>query len=212
MIAGRHVVIVVRGESYHDDLLRVLPYIQEQRPVLIAVDGSADALLEMGLRPDLIFGDMDSVSDRALSCGAELVVHAYADGRAPGLARVKALGRDAVVFPVPGTSEDAAMLLAFERGADMIVAVGTHSSLVDFLDKGRAGMASTFLVRLKVGSILVDAKGVSRLYRPGVKGKHIAALLLGGAVPLTAIFMLSPKLSIWLQLVALRLGFFLHRL
>jgi uncharacterized membrane-anchored protein len=204
-ISGRHVVVVVRGEGYKEDLLRVLSYIQGQRPVLIAVDGGADALLEMGLKPHLILGDMDSVSDRALNCGAELVVHAYRDGRAPGLERLRGLKKEPLLFPVPGTSEDAAMLLAYERGAEMIVAVGTHFSLVDFLDKGRAGMSSTFLVRLKVGSILVDAKGVSRLYRPGVRGKEILSLMIAGAVPLVAVLMLSPRLSSWVQIVYLRL-------
>jgi uncharacterized membrane-anchored protein len=209
-ISGRHVVVVVRGEGYRDDLMGILPYIQEEKPALIAVDGSADALLEMGLQPDIIFGDMDSVSDRALRCGAEIVVHAYRDGRAPGLERIQRIGKEALLFPVPGTSEDAAMLLAYERGAQMIVAVGTHFSLVDFLDKGRAGMASTFLVRLKVGSILVDAKGVSRLYRPRTRGKDIAALLIAAAVPIVMIFLLSPKLSSWLQLLRLYFKFTWH--
>jgi uncharacterized membrane-anchored protein len=206
-IAGRHIVIVVRGEGYRDDLMGILPYIQEERPALVAVDGSADALLELGLKPDIIFGDMDSVSDRALRCGAEIVVHAYTDGRAPGLERIHSLNQEALVFPVPGTSEDAAMLLAYERGAQMIVAVGTHFSLVDFLDKDRAGMASTFLVRLKVGSILVDAKGVSRLYRPRTRGKDVAALLIAAAVPIIMIFLLSPKLNSWLQLLRLYFRF-----
>ena len=108
---------------------------------------------------------MDSVSDAALRCGAEIVVHAYRDGSAPGLARVQELGITPVVFPAAGTSEDVAMLLADDKGAALIVAVGTHATLVEFLDKGRAGMASTFLTRLRVGGKLVDAKGVSRLYR-----------------------------------------------
>ena len=133
--------------------------------MLIGVDGGADALLEMGYRPDLIVGDMDSVSDEALSAGAEVVVHAYRDGRAPGLERVESLGVDPIVFPATGTSEDVAMLLADDKGASLIVAVGSHVTLVEFLDKGRAGMASTFLTRLRVGGKLIDAKGVSRLYR-----------------------------------------------
>ena len=133
--------------------------------MLIGVDGGADALLEEGYRPDLIVGDMDSVSDATLTCGAEVVVHAYRDGNAPGLERVRKLGLDPVVFPATGTSEDVAMLLADDKGATIIVAVGTHATLVEFLDKGRSGMASTFLTRLRVGGKLVDAKGVSQLYR-----------------------------------------------
>jgi uncharacterized membrane-anchored protein len=163
-LMGRHVLVVVRGEGYEQDLERLNFYLREQKPVVIAVDGAADALLARGIRPALVLGDMDSVSDAALRCGAEVIVHAYPDGRAPGKERVDALGVPVTLFPIAGTSEDAAMLLAYEKGADLIVAVGTHSNLEDFLDKGRGGMASTFLVRLKVGSRLVDARGVSRLY------------------------------------------------
>ena len=149
-IEGRHVLIVVRGYDYRSDLDALRPYISEYRPLLIGVDGGADALIEAGFKPDMIIGDMDSCSDATLRCGAELVVHAYHDGRAPGMERISALGLSAVVFPALGTSEDAAMLLADFKGARLLVAVGTHASLVEFLDKGRAGMASTFLVRLRV--------------------------------------------------------------
>jgi uncharacterized membrane-anchored protein len=185
-IDGRHCLIVVRGYDYKADLEVLGSYIREFRPVLIGVDGGADALVEYGYTPDLIIGDMDSVSDAVLKCGAEIVVHAYPDGRAPGLERVENLGVQAITFPAAATSEDIAMLLADERGASLIVAVGTHATLVEFLDKGRAGMASTFLTRLRVGGKLVDAKGVSRLYRQGISGLSlfflvVAALLAMGA-------------------------------
>jgi uncharacterized membrane-anchored protein len=183
---GRHVLVVVRGYHYKDDLATLRPYIREFRPIIIGVDGGADALLEAGHHPDLIVGDMDSVSDRALACGAEIVVHAYRDGRAPGLERVKALDLEPVVFPATGTSEDVAMLLADDKGAELIVAVGTHATLVEFLDKGRSGMASTFLTRLRVGGKLVDAKGVSRLYRSRISMLQISVLLLVGLLALLA--------------------------
>ncbi|MBB6053344.1 putative cytokinetic ring protein SteA [Armatimonas rosea] len=182
-LTGRHVLVVVRGEGYEQDLQRLTSYLREQKPAVIAVDGAADALLALGVRPELVLGDMDSVSDAALRCGAEIVVHAYADGRSPGKERVEALGVEVTLFPTAGTSEDAALLLAYEKGADLIVAVGTHSNLEDFLDKGRGGMASTFLVRLKVGSRLVDARGVSRLY-----GKHPSASPLLFFLSLSALF------------------------
>ncbi len=171
---GRHVLVVVRGIDFKKDLqlLRRSGYLKEQRPLLIGVDGGADAIMELGLTPDVIIGDMDSVSERALRCGAALVVHGYTDGRAPGGELLDQLGVDYTVFASAGTSEDIAMLLAFERGAALIVAVGTHSSMADFLDKGRPGMASTFLVRIKVGPILVDAKGVNRLYDTRVRGRR----------------------------------------
>jgi uncharacterized membrane-anchored protein len=184
-IDGRHVLIVVRGYDYRSDLDALRSYISEYKPLLMGVDGGADALIEAGYKPDMIIGDMDSVSDATLKCGAELIVHAYRDGRAPGLERVEQLGLTGVVFPALGTSEDAAMLLADSKGARLLVAVGTHASLVEFLDKGREGMASTFLTRLRVGPKLVDAKGVSRIYRSQIKGWHLLLLVLSGLLALS---------------------------
>ncbi|MBW8826575.1 MAG: hypothetical protein JF603_09535 [Acidobacteria bacterium] len=180
---GRQVLVAVRGPDYREDLnaLRQTGYMRELRPVTIAVDGAADALMAIGRKPDIIIGDFDSVSEAALRCGAVLVVHAYPGGKAPGADRLLELGLDHIVFEAPGTSEDIAMLLAYEKGAELIVAVGSHSSMTEFLDKGRAGMASTFLVRMKVGGILVDAKGVSRLYQQRVRKGDIA-LLVGAAL------------------------------
>ena len=183
---GRHVLIVVRGYHYKEDLQTLRHYIREYKPILIGVDGGADALIEARHRPDLIVGDMDSVSDDALRCGAEIVVHAYRDGRAPGLERVRDLGVEPVVFPATGTSEDVAMLLADDKGASLIVAVGTHVTLVEFLDKGRQGMASTFLTRLRVGGKLVDAKGVSRLYRARISVLSLVVMLGVGLLALGA--------------------------
>jgi uncharacterized membrane-anchored protein len=181
---GRQVLIVVRGYHYKEDLATLQHYVREFRPVLIGVDGGADAILDAGLKPSLIVGDMDSVSDKALTCGAEIVVHAYRDGRAPGADRVRRLGIEPVVFPAAGTSEDVAMLLADDKGAELIVAVGTHATLVEFLDKGRSGMASTFLTRLRVGGKLIDAKGVSRLYRQRISNLQLLALVLAGLAAL----------------------------
>ena len=199
--SGRHVLIVVRGYGYRDDLNALRSYIRELDPVLIGVDGGADALLEFGLEPDMIIGDMDSVSTKALVSGAELVVHAYAGGKAPGLDRVQALGLPSILFEATGTSEDIAMLMAFEEGAELIVAVGTHANLVEFLDKGRKGMASTFLTRLRVGPILVDAKGVSRLYRSTVKRVDLLLLLCAAFLALAIAVWLSEPMRLYIRLM-----------
>jgi uncharacterized membrane-anchored protein len=191
-IERRHVLVVVRGHHHREDLATLRSYIREFKPLMVAVDGGADTLLDAGYRPDLIVGDMDSVSDRGLRCGAELVVHAYPDGEAPGLARVEGLGLSAVVCPAPGTSEDVALLLADQKGASLIVAVGTHNTLDEFLDRGRAGFSSTFLTRLRVGGKLVDAKGVSRLYRPRVSGWALAVLVLAASVTVLIVLGISP--------------------
>lgn len=201
-IAGRHCLVVVRGYDYEADLDVLRPYIREFKPVLIGVDGGADALVEAGYTPDLIIGDMDSVTDEVLRCGAEVVVHAYPDGRAPGLARVNRLGVAAQVFPAAATSEDIALLLADEKGASLLVAVGTHFNLVEFLDKGRDGMSSTFLTRLRIGGKLVDAKGVSRLYRQGLPGSSLLLLVLSAVAAMAAAVAVSTAGKAFLGVLA----------
>ncbi|MDA8369343.1 MAG: putative cytokinetic ring protein SteA [Nocardiopsaceae bacterium] len=201
-IEGRHVLIVVRGYHYREDIAALRSYIREYRPILAGVDGGADALLEAGYRPDIIVGDFDSVSDQALTCGAELVVHAYRDGRAPGLKRITDLGHAAVVFPATGTSEDVAMMLADDAGAALIVAVGTHATLEEFLDKGRAGMASTFLTRLRVGGKLVDAKGVSRLYRSRISPWTLLALVAASLLTILVAAYSSPAGQVYVTFLA----------
>jgi uncharacterized membrane-anchored protein len=189
---GKHVLVVVRGYRYREDLRTLRPYIREYRPVMVAVDGGADALLEAGYLPQMIIGDMDSVSDEALASGAELVVHAYQDGRAPGLARLRALDLDAVPLPAAGTSEDVALLLADACGAALIAVVGTHWSVEEFLDKGRPGMASTFLTHLRVGQKLVNARGVHQLYQSRISGWALLILVLAAAFTISVAIAYSP--------------------
>jgi uncharacterized membrane-anchored protein len=203
-LEGKHVLVVIRGKDYKEDLYTLSSYIDEMKPVLIGVDGGADVLLDFGLRPDIIIGDMDSISDRGLLCGAEIIVHAYTDGRAPGLERIKKKGLKYHILAIPGTSEDAALLLAYEKKANLIVAVGTHTNLIDFLEKGRHGMASTFLVRLKVGHILIDAKGVNKLYRSNIKMKYVAAVLFAAFFPLMVIGTTSPAFQHLIRLMVLQ--------
>jgi uncharacterized membrane-anchored protein len=204
-IDGRHALVVVRGYDYKEDLRTLLPYIREMRPVLIGVDGGADALMEHGLKPHIIVGDMDSVSDEALSSGAELVVHAYTDGRCPGRERLQSLGLTGTEWRSPGMSEDLALMLASESGADLIVAVGTHWNLLEQLDKGRKGMASTFLIRLRIGPRLVDAKGVSKLYRPTVQPTQLIMLAAAGLAVISVIVFISPGARTFISLMLLRL-------
>lgn len=197
---GRHVLVVVRGYGYKEDLAALGAYIREVKPLFVAVDGGADALVDAGFEPDMIIGDMDSVTTEALLSGAELVVHAYPGGEAPGLERIHALGAPSVVYEAPGTSEDIAMLLAYEHGAELIVAVGTHANLIEFMDKGRKGMASTFLTRLRVGPILVDAKGVSRIYRGRVRRSDLLMLIGAAALAMVIVFASSDVMRLQLEL------------
>jgi uncharacterized membrane-anchored protein len=201
----RSVLVVVRGVGHQRDLRALRPFIRDMRPVLIAVDGGAEALLEAGLSPDVIVGDMDSAGETALRSGAELVVHSYPDGRAPGRARLRELGLPFKLVPAPGTSQDVAMLLAAEKGARLIVSVGSQFNLVEFLDRNREGMSSTFLTRLRIGEILVDARGVSRLYRPRPGLTPLLVVILAGLIAMIAVVALTPALRdvaelLWLKL------------
>jgi uncharacterized membrane-anchored protein len=204
-LRDRHVLVVARGPGHKRDLRMVGSYVRDYKPVLIGVDGGADAILDAGWTPHMIVGDMDSVSDRALKTGAEIVVHAYRGGDAPGAARLDALGLEYHVVRVPGISEDSAFLIAYEKGAQLIVAVGTHFNLVEFLERDRAGMSSTFVTRLKVGEILVDAKGVSRLVSPRVGLWPLVLLSLTGLGALVAAILASPALRNLFEVLAQKL-------
>ena len=204
----RHALIVVRGRSYREDLRAIRNYIRDVKPVLVAVDGGADALLEYGYLPDLVVGDMDSVSDRGLYKAKELVVHAYPDGRAPGLERIKSLGLPAKIMLAPGTSEDIAMLLAYEYGAALIAAVGTHSSMIDFR-KGQKGHGQHLLVRLKVGRKLVDARGVSQLYRGKFSPLYLLVITLSAALCALVLAVINPTVGHVFRLLVMRLRLFM---
>ena len=205
----RHVLIVVRGDRHRRDLKALRAYIRDVRPLIVAVDGGADGVLEAGLKPDVILGDMDSASDAALRCGAELIVHAYPDGRAPGRERLVEAGLEHQVVPAAGTSEDVAMLMAHEKGAALIVSVGAHFNLIEFLDRKRGGMSSTFLTRLRIGERLVDAKGVSRLYNPSSTLAPLVFFAIAFLVLLTILIITSPALNDVFELVWLKIRIWL---
>jgi uncharacterized membrane-anchored protein len=209
-LAGKHALVIARGYRHREDLQVLRAYIREFRPVMVAVDGGADALLDAGYRPDVIIGDMDSVSDRALTCGAEIVVHAYPDGTAPGVERVRAMGLDSVQCPATGTSEDVAVLMADELGAHLIVAVGMRTTLVEFLDKGRPGMASAFLTRMRVGDKIVEPKGVSRLYQSRISGSWIVLLIAAAAITIVAMLYFLPAGPIITRFAELQLSAVWH--
>jgi uncharacterized membrane-anchored protein len=201
----RHALIVVRGTDHLKDLRALRAYIHDVKPVLVGVDGGADAILKEGMRPDVVLGDMDSAREGTLRSGAELIVHGYTDGGAPGAERLQELGLDYTVVPAAGTSQDVAMLLASEKGASLIVSVGAHFNLTEFLDKQRSGMSSTFLTRLRVGETLVDAKGVSRLYNPGLGAGQMALLFGAAMVVLVVVVLTTPALQdlfdlLWLKI------------
>jgi uncharacterized membrane-anchored protein len=206
---GRHALVVARGPGHKRDLRIVRPYVRDFKPVLIGVDGGADALLDIGFTPDIIIGDFDSLSDGAVRCGAELLHHVHPDGRAPGRENLEAMGftpgKEYREFVAEGMSEDVAMLLAYEAGASLIVAVGTHSTMVEMLDKGRRGMSSTFLTRLRLGPVLVDAKGVHRLYEGRVRRRDILVLVLAALLTIIVIGLVAQPIHTYVDGIRLTL-------
>jgi uncharacterized membrane-anchored protein len=210
VIERRPVVVVVRGYDYREDLRGLKRFIREQRPVLVGVDAGADALIAAGHRPDIVVVGADglaqgsgtgdtgaTVSDKALRTSREVVLHADRSGRALGGDRLDRLGVRHQTLSASGTSEDVALLLADVRGASLIIAVGTHATLDEFLDRQRSGLASTFLTRLRVGPKLVDAKGVPQLYAGRVRAWHLALVLLAGLLALCVAIAATPVGGDW---------------
>lgn len=193
---GRQVMVVLRAFDYVHDLRRLKTFIKENSPVLVGVDAGADALLAAGHRPHLVVTSGEDISDRALRCGAEVVAHTSA-GRPRAIDRLERLGIAHEPFVTSGTSEDAALLLAHAGGAQLIVTVGSHASFVEFLDKGRSGMASSFLTRAAVGSRLVDAKAVAELYQHRYRGWLVLFLLLVAVTAVLAAIATTPVGQDW---------------
>ncbi|HEX5616269.1 MAG TPA: putative cytokinetic ring protein SteA, partial [Acidimicrobiia bacterium] len=129
----------------------------------------------------------------------DLVHHVHPDGRAPGRENLLDWGVHYEEFVAEGTSEDVAMLLAYEAGATLIVAVGTHATMVEFLDKGRQGMASTFLTRLRLGAMLVDAKGVSQLYESRIRRSDLFLLVAAAVLAVVVMGIVSESLQVFLD-------------
>lgn len=178
-IEGRQVLVVAPGHGHGDELAALRRYIAEHRPVIIGIDTTADTLRERGYVPQVIVGDPDRLTTETLRSGAEVVVPAYVDGHAPGLARVQDLGIGAVTFPASGNAEDLALLLADTHGAGLVVTVGFQATLSEFLDRGRSGSnPSTFLTRLKLGSRIVDGRAVAVLHRSRVSLGAVVVLVL----------------------------------
>jgi len=188
----KHVLVVAAGPEHVDDLAALRHYIREYHPVLVGVDGGAQALRKAGHQPDLIVGDPRNLDEATLKCGAQVVVPADADGHAPGLERIQDLGIGAVAFPASANAEDLALLLANEHGAALVITVGVRAGLTEFLDRGRSGSnPSTFLTRLKLGATLIDGKAVAALYRNRISAGAVALLVVAALVAVVAALLVS---------------------
>jgi uncharacterized membrane-anchored protein len=196
-LAGRHALVVMRAFDYRGDLAALKTYLKDVAPVLIGVDAGADVLLAAGYRPDLIVTAGDEISDAALQCGAEVVRVGASDARNGASDRFERLGVQPVDFATRGTPEDAALLLASAAAADLIVLVGSHASLLEFLDRGRSGMASAFLTRAAVGSRLVDAKAVASMHRNRIRGWWVALVVAAALLVVGAAIATTPVGQQW---------------
>ncbi|GAA1479553.1 putative cytokinetic ring protein SteA [Nocardioides aestuarii] len=200
-LGGRPVVVVVGEHDQRARLKQLKPFLKERRPVLVGVDGGADALRRAGHRPDVVVvgggrGDAELPSAAALRAAHDVVVRVDRGERLP----VDQLERLGVRYHRVETSlatEDVALLVADAGEASVIVGVGTHATLDDLLDRQRTGLASAYLTRLRSGQRLVDAAAVPTLYSGRVRPRHVLLTLLVCVVALAAAIATTPVGQEW---------------
>jgi uncharacterized membrane-anchored protein len=204
-IAGRPVVVVVRSHGWEDELRGIRAFVREQRPVLIGVDRGADALVEAGHRPDVVVltsGSDDLPSAAVLRKARDVVVLVEQGSPRSAIEHLERMSIRPLRFETTATTEDAALLLASTHDAALIVGVGLHATLAEFLDRRRTGLASTFLTRLKVGPDLVDASALPRLYDGAVRPRHLLGALLAGVIAVGAAISVTPVGQQWVDELA----------
>jgi uncharacterized membrane-anchored protein len=201
-MAGRPVVVAVRSHGWEEELRGIKPFVREQRPVLIGVDRGADALAGAGHHPDVVVvtGGSDDLPAAAVLRRARDVVVLVERGAKRGATEpFERLGIRPLRFETSATTEDAALLLAAAHEAALIVGVGMHATLDEFLDRRRSGLASTFLTRLKLGPDLVDAAAVPRLYDGAVRPRHVVGALAAGVLAVAAAVSVTPVGQQWVD-------------
>ena len=200
-MAGRPVVVTVRSHGWQDELRGIKPFVREQRPVLVGVDHGADALVAAGHRPDVVVvsgvGDLPSAA--VLRKARDVVILVERGAPRSATEQLERLGIRPLRFETTATAEDAALLLASAREASLIVGVGMHATLDEFLDRRRAGLASTFLTRLKVGPDLVDASAVPQLYDGAVRPRHLVGALVAAVLAVAAAVSVTPVGQQWVD-------------
>jgi uncharacterized membrane-anchored protein len=196
---GRHVIVVQRAYDYRGDLRSLKTYMRENGPLFVGVGEGAEVLLEAGYQPDVIVTDAEAadVSDATLRCGAEVVFCAASGDRTERLDRLERLGIDAKLFVTSGTGEDAALVLAHTQRAKLIVLAGSPRSLVELMDTGRAGMASSLVTRASSGASVVHANVVAQLYANRVRTWLVLVLILLGLCLVAAAIATTPIGQEW---------------
>lgn len=200
-LAGRPVVVVVDGQDHRAELRAIRAFLKERRPALVGVDGGADVLLRAGHKPDVVVigagpADSELPSAAALRAAHDVVVRVDRGNRRP-IAHLERLGIRSARVETSAATEDVALLLAHAGDASVIVGVGAHATLEEFLDRQRHGLASTYLTRLLVGQRLVDAASVPTLYSGRLRPRHLFLALLLGLVALGAAIATTPVGAEW---------------
>lgn len=195
-IRNRPVVVVSKTYDYVSDLRGLRDYIKDNDAILIGAGAGADALLDAGFTPNLVVGALDNLSDRALKQGGEVVITS-SSGKLAAVERLEKAGADAQTFVATGSDEDLALVIADTNEASVIVLVGGHTSLLEFLERGPSDMSSTFLTRLRVGTKLVDAKSVGEFYNHRISAWPIILLLVLGVIAVGTAIAVTPVGDSW---------------
>ena len=203
-IAGRAVVVV--AEAQHSDLHALRQFVREQGPVVVAVGTAADDVLGLSWAPDVVIvtaGEPASVpSTDALRVASDVVLLAPRGSSLVEQAGIEAAGVAPLLVDSSATAEDVALLLADRYDASLVVGVGLHTRLEDFLDRQRVGQASSFATRLKVGSRLVDASAVRALYTARASSMHVTLVPVAGLIALLAAISVTPVGQDWADSIA----------
>lgn len=204
-VAGRHVVVVVDGHDAAAELSGIKHYLRETRPVMIAVDRAADAVLAARRTPDVVVldGQADALPAEEALREARAVVVRVDPGSEPATTdRLARLGVRPHRLETTLTSEDVAILIASAGDAAPIVGVGMSATLDDFLDRS-GGMASTWLTRLRAGADLVDARAVAVLYTGRVRPWQLLLALVLGLLAVVAAIATTPAGQEWWDQLAI---------
>lgn len=201
LAAGRPAVVAIAAHDTGAELRQLRGYLKDARPALVGVDRGADLLRKAGHQPHLVVvdartEDRDLPSAAVLKAAREVIVRVDPGGTAAA-ERIERLGVRPRCVETTLTAEDVALLLATAGEASLIVGVGLRATLEDFLDHEHAAPTSTWLTRLRVGPLLVDATAVPRLYSGRLRPRHLFLAILVGLLALAAAIAVTPVGQEW---------------
>ena len=177
-LGKRPILLVSAASEAASDCRALARWRSEAAPFVIAVDGGADVALKAHLTLDLVVGDADLMSEKAIRRARSFIVRVGGDGLAPGAQRLDRMGIVYERVAMAGTSLDAAFVVAAHSGATAVVTAGVSYGEAELVDAGRALVAPAFFSRLAVGSRLIGAQAVAATFRPRPRGWTLVLLAL----------------------------------